>query len=113
MQALVHFTVGVFGALVVLTFVDRPAREEFLWLFFSGFWGMVPDGYWLLLEFGIEGPATAWRSFHGTPLANVFWFHHLIDSLETGRQNLEAGVALAVLLVFVLLYYWFNDWTVR
>lgn len=113
MQALVHFAVGVFAALLVLVFVDRPVEEEFLATFLSGFWGLVPDGHWLLREFGIDGPAAAWRAFHQTPYANVFWFHHLVDSLETGRENLEAGVALGILLVLVFAYYRYNDWAVE
>lgn len=112
MQALVHFTVGVFLALLALTVVDYSVRREFLLLVLSGFWALVPDGHWLLREFGIGGPAAVWHSFHQTPYANLFWFHHLIDSLETGRENLEAGVALGVLLVLTLVYYRYNDWTV-
>lgn len=112
MQALVHFTVGVFMALMVLTFINRPVRQEFLVMFLSGFWGMAPDGHWLLREFGIDGLANTWRSVHQTAYANVFWFHHFIDSIETGRNNLEAGISLGILLVLVVGYYRYNDWTV-
>lgn len=112
MQALVHFTVGVIIALFGLVFVDLPVRREFLLLFLSGFWGMLPDGHWLLVEFGITGPAATWKAVHGQPVANVFWFHHAIDGIDTGRPNLEAGIALALLLVLVAGYYRFNDWTV-
>lgn len=112
MRPLVHFTVGVVVALAVLTAVDLPVRREFLVTFFSGFWGMIPDGHWLFREFGLDGPATAWRSVHQSAFANVFWLHRVIDSLETGRPNLETGGALLVLLVVVLLYYRYNDWAV-
>jgi hypothetical protein len=73
---------------------------------------MVPDGHWLLREFGVDASVNVWWSFHRTPYADVFWFHYTIDSLETGRPNLEAGVSLAALVVAVLVYYRFNDWTV-
>lgn len=112
MQALVHFTVGVFMAILVLVFVDRPVRQEFLAMFLSGFWGLIPDGYWILREFGVKGPVNCWKSFHQTTYANLFWFHRFIDSIETGRNNLEAGISLAVLFVFVLVYYRYNDWTI-
>lgn len=112
MQALVHFTVGVFMALMLLTVIDRPVRQEFLLMFFSGFWGLVPDGHWLLRDVGIDGVAEMWKVVHQTPYANVFWFHHFIDSIETGRNNLEAGISLGVLLVLVLGYYRYNDWAV-
>jgi len=81
-------------------------------MFASGFWGMVPDGHWMLHEFGVDGGAALWRNFHGSVFANVCWFHGLIDAMETGRDNLEAGIALAILLVLVAGYYRFNDWTV-
>jgi hypothetical protein len=97
---------------VILAFVDRPPRQEFLLLFFSGFWGLIPDGHWLLREFGADGVADAWKSFHRSGYADLFWFHRLIDSLETGRNNLEAGAALVVLLVLVVGYYRYNDWAV-
>lgn len=113
MQALVHFTVGVAVALGVLTLLDRPVPEEFLLTFASGFWAMLPDGHWLLREFGFDGLAEPWLALHGSALANLFWFHGLIDSLETGRPNLEGGVALAILVVLVVGYYRFNDWTVE
>lgn len=109
-QALVHFTVGVFVGLSILTVVDWPVRREFALIFLSGFWGLIPDGHWLVAEFGADGVAAAWRAFHRTPYANVFWFHHLIDSAETGRDTLEAGVALFALLVSVAGYYRYNDW---
>lgn len=112
MQALVHFTVGVCMALAILVFIDRPAREEFLLLFASGFWGLLPDGHWMLREAGLAGPAAAWQAVHRSPVVNVFWFHHYLDSIETGRNNLEAGVSLAVLLVLVFVYYRYNEWTV-
>jgi hypothetical protein len=111
MQAVVHFTVGVFAALLGLTLLNWPVRQEFLIMFVSGFWAMIPDGHWLLREIGAVGPADAWRSFHQSPLANVFWLHHFIDSIETGRNNLKAGISLAVLLVLVFGYYRYNDWT--
>lgn len=112
MQAIVHFTVGVFSALLIFSVVDFASRQEFLLTFLSGFWAMAPDGHWLLREFGVDGPANAWKSFHQTGYADVFWFHHAIDSIETGRPNLEAGVSLFVLLVAVLVYHRYNDWDV-
>ena len=111
MQALVHFAVGISIALLILTRTDLPARQEFLLMFCSGFWGLIPDGHWLFREFGIMGIAGAWRTVHQTRYANVFWFHHFIDSIETGRNNLEAGVALGILLMVVVGYYHYNDWT--
>ncbi|QCC47197.1 hypothetical protein [Halobellus limi] len=112
MQALVHFTVGISIALLIFTRVDLPTPQEFLLMFCSGFWGLVPDGHWLFREFGITGVASTWRAVHQTVYVNVFWFHHFIDSIETGRNNLEAGIALGILLVAVAGYHRYNDWTI-
>jgi hypothetical protein len=113
MQAIVHFTVGLTGGLLVLLFVDWRQSREFLFTFASGVWAMVPDGHWMLSEFGIDAPAAAWKAVHGTPLVNVFWFHHFLDEHETGRNNLEAGVSLLLLFVAVGVYYVANSWEVE
>lgn len=110
MEAIVHFAVGLTGGLLVLLFVDWEQSREFLATFASGVWAMVPDGHWMLSEFGVDGPAAVWKSFHGTAWANLFWFHHLLDSHETGRGNLEAGVSLFALVLAVGVYYAANNW---
>jgi hypothetical protein len=112
MQALVHFTIGLSGALVVLIFVDWPPQQEFPLIFLSGVWAIVPDGHWLLWELGAIRPAMVWRAIHQTALADVFWFHHVIDSIETGQENLEIALSLWALLVAVFGYYHFNNWNV-
>ena len=111
MQALVHFAVGISMALLILTRINLAASQEFLLMFCSGFWGLLPDGHWLFRESGFLGIATSWRAVHQTVYVNVFWFHHFIDSIETGRKNVEAGVALGILLVAVAGYYRYNEWT--
>lgn len=110
-QLMVHFAVGLFGGLLVLTVVDLPPRREFLLMIASGFWAAVPDGHWLVLEVGLVDVAAAWKAFHRTAWANLFWFHGIIDGLETGRNNLEAGIALAILLVVAVGYALLNDWS--
>ena len=110
MDAIVHFAVGLTGGLLVLLFVDWPHRREFLFTFASGVWALVPDGHWMLTEFGIDGPAAVWKALHTTALANLFWFHRFLDTHETGRRNLEMGVSLLLLFVAVGLYYVANDW---
>jgi hypothetical protein len=110
MQAIVHFAVGMAGGLFLLLFVDWRQSREFLFTFASGVWAMLPDGHWMLSEFGFDGVAAAWKSLHRTALADLFWFHRFLDTHETGRGNLEAGVSLLLLFVVVGLYYVANDW---
>jgi hypothetical protein len=112
LQALVHFIVGIGLGIILLSLVDLPPKQEFLLMFYSGFWAMLPDGHWLFREFEYMGIAAIWRSFHQTPYANIFWFHHFIDSIETGRKNLESGIALILLFIIISGYYQYNDWTI-
>jgi hypothetical protein len=111
MDALVHFAVGLAGGLLALLLVDWPPRWEFLASFGSGIWAMVPDGHWMLRVAGVDGPAAVWKSFHGTPVADVFWLHRLLDRSETGAPKVEMGVALVGLTVVVGLYFLGNDWS--
>ena len=112
MDIIVHFVVGLTCGLVALLFVDWPQRREFLFVFASGLWAILPDGHWMLTEFGFDGPAAVWKSFHQTAWTNLFWFHHFLDNHETGRRNLEAGVSLLLLFAAVGVYYVANDWEV-
>lgn len=113
MQALVHFVVGMSAALFLLGFVDRAPHKEVTLAVVSGFWALVPDGYWLLLELGIETGTGRWQALHGSEYANVFWLHGLVDSLETGRPNLQAGIALAAFVGVVLWYYAVSELVAR
>jgi len=111
MDALVHFAVGLTGGLLVLLAVDLPPREEFALAFASGAWALVPDGHWMLSEFGFPAPAATWKGLHATPLADAFWFHRTLDLGETGRPLLEQGAALGLLSLAVAAYYVGNDWS--
>ena len=110
MDALVHFAVGLSGGLLLLLLVDWPQRREFLATFGSGVWAMVPDGHWMFHEFGVDTVASVWRAAHASPVANLFWFHRVLDRAETGRPRVEMGVALFGLFVVVGVYYAVNDW---
>lgn len=110
MDIIVHFVVGLACGLLVLLFVDWPPRREFLFVFASGLWAILPDGHWMLTAFGLDGAAAVWKSFHRTVWANLFWFHRLLDNSETGRTNLEAGASLLFLFAVVAIYYVANDW---
>lgn len=110
MDALVHFAVGLTGGLLVLLLVDWPPRREFLATFVSGIWAMIPDGHWMLHEAGLDAPAAVWRTIHATNVANVFWFHRVLDRAETGRPKVEMGLALVGLALAVATYYVANDW---
>lgn len=111
MDALVHFAVGLSGGLVVLLLVDWHPRWEFLAIFASGVWALVPDAHWMFRGLGFDSVADVWYAFHRSRLADLCWFHRYLDRSETGHPKIETGVALAVLLVAVGVYAAANDWT--
>lgn len=62
----------------------------------SGLWAMLPD-------FNKLSTHEAAQAAHDSLAANVFWFHHLLDSLETAYPEVEGTVALIVLFYMALL----------
>ena len=110
MQVIAHFTVGISIALLILTFVDWRVSREFVLIFLSGFWGVIPDFHWILRRSGFQGIATTWKTFHQSDWANLFWFHQIMDSAETGQKDFEAAISLLVLGVSVIVYHRYNDW---
>ncbi|WP_318567468.1 hypothetical protein [Salinigranum marinum] len=110
MDALVHFAVGLTGGLLALLLVDWHPRREFLAMFASGVWALVPDAHWMVRAVGFDGVADVWFAFHRSRLANLCWFHGALDRRETGLPRVEMGVSLAVLLVVVGVYAAVNDW---
>lgn len=110
MRAIVHFSVGVTGMLLVLSVLDLAYREEFLLTFASGYWALVPDLGWLLLRLGFPGAATLWKSVFNSALGNLFWFAPLIDAAEPVDRVFEMTGAFALLTVGVAVYYVRNDW---
>lgn len=112
MKAITHFAVGMSVGVLLVTLFDLRAREEFVAVFLSGIWAMVPDGHWLFREMGVTSVAVVWRRFHQSSLANLCWFHRVLDTNETARPNVEAAMALLVLAVSIGIYYRYNDWTI-
>ena len=104
-MAIAHFAVGTMATALLLALIAPRLLRSPTVLVAGGVWGMIPDIHWVLPR-GSE----LVRSFHTTPYANLFWFHHFLDASETGQENLEAGASLLLLLVAVGIYYLENDW---
>ena len=110
MRAFVHFSVGVSGMLVILLFVERRFRQQFLLMFASGLWALVPDLGWLLLRLGRPGAAAVWKRVFSSAFGLAFWFHPILDAAEPDNRVYEMGGAFVLLGAAVVLYYLFNDW---
>lgn len=110
MRAFVHFSLGVSGMLLVLTFVNLDNRHEFLLMFASGCWALVPDLGWLLLRTGMPEAAALWKSIFNSWLGYLFWFHPLLDGLEPVDRVVEMTSGFVFLAFSITLYYFANDW---
>ena len=110
MRSIVHFSLGVSVMLVVLTFVNLDYRHEFLLMFLSGFWAMVPDLGWLLLRIGMPGTAAVWKAVFNSPLGLIFWLSPYLDGLEPVNRVFEMTSAFTMLGIGIVVYYFGNDW---
>lgn len=109
-RAIVHFSLGVSGMLLILTFVDLEYKHEFVMTFASGIWALVPDLGWLLLRIEMPGAADLWKSVFNSALGHVFWFHPLLDGMEPVNRVFEMTSAFVLLAAGVAMYYFGNDW---
>jgi len=109
-RAFVHFSVGVSGILLLFTLINLDNRREFLLMFFSGFWAVIPDIGWLLLRINMPTAANIWKAVFNSPLGNIFWFHPFIDANEPENRVVEMTSGFILLGVAVITYYFANDW---
>lgn len=110
MNAIVHFAVGATCGMVVLLAVDWRPQIEFLLVFASGGWAMLPDGWYFLGYLGSDWLAAVGLAFHRSVFANVFWFHRTLDGLESGNRRLEMASAVIMLGTSVAMFTVFNGW---
>lgn len=98
--ALVHFTLGFVCTLAVLAPVPGD-RFRLVGAYLGGIWALVPDGYHV-----VDGHlGDRLQALHDSPTADVFFWHHTLDSPAARAANTELTfVALAVLGTTVLAY---------
>ena len=112
-QALAHFFVGLAGGLFAFTVLDFTVRREVPGIFLSGIWALVPDGHRFFRMATVYAVSEPWQSVHRSPVANVFWFHHVLDASETGIKEFEIAATLVIFIASLGIYYAFNDWDVE
>lgn len=92
-MAITHFTLGASAGLL-LYHITNLNSDELLITMLSGFWALIPDTGKLI------EPVT---TLHESVLANIFWFHALIDTLETGHPHVEGAIAITLLLSITII----------
>ncbi|WP_318568762.1 hypothetical protein [Salinigranum marinum] len=94
----VHIGVaGITTALVLFLLAPTlPARR--LVIAVSGFWAVIPDFHHVMDP--VPAIQSAWLAIlHDSALANVFWFHRVIDRADPGDRVVYSMTMWAALLV--------------
>lgn len=100
--AIVHFTVG-FVTILTLLWLVPVTSYRLTGAYLGGIWALVPDASKLLD--GSRGEV--FETIHDGELANVFFFHGLLDDPVFRALNFELTfLALATLGTAFLLYDW-------
>ena len=96
--------------MVILLAFDWRPQIEFLLVFASGGWAMLPDGWYFLRYLGSGQLMLVGLEFHRSVFANVFWFHRILDLMESGNRRMEMAAAVIMLGTSVAMFTVFNGW---
>jgi hypothetical protein len=85
--ALAHFAVGAAVTTLLVTFLVPTVRYPRTLALVGGGWAMLPDLH------QVSPVAVApLRAFHGSPWADLFWFHRTLDRLDPTDSALLAAL---------------------
>lgn len=93
-MALAHFAFGTALTVLAVTYLLPGVPYPRVVAMAGGGWAMVPDAHWVAPVGG-----DVLYAFHGSALANLFWFHRALDSLDPGDSKAVAAAMVALLLV--------------
>ena len=93
-MAIAHFAFGGAVTVLVVTYLVPGVCYPRLVALAGGVWAMLPDAHWVSPAFAPE-----LKTLHGTPLVDVFFLHHTLDTLDAGDSKQVAAAMLALLLV--------------
>lgn len=98
--ALVHYTVGFVVVLAVLS-AAPITRYRLTGAYLGGIWALLPDAHHL-----VDGPVgELLHAVHGSPDAELFFFHHTLDGAAYRAHNVELTfLSLALLGVAFVAY---------
>lgn len=102
MIAIAHFAMGVIGGLILLIWFPQFVSKYFgnliqndlFFVLGSGFFAMLPD-----LNKYIKSAIL--DKFHASPLANICWGHHYMDTFPDTIQPAVIVILIAVIIVFI------------
>lgn len=93
-MAIAHFALGATLTALLVTFVVPRTPYSRVIVVLGGVWAMVPDLHWVLPAYRAE-----LRALSDSIVANVFWFHPLVDAYDAGDSKALAAALIGALVV--------------
>lgn len=110
----VHIGIAVIITTLVAGYLRVSLFDRWVLIFFSGVFASVPDWWWIFTErffphFQFPWLAQAYKEvFHDSMLANLFWFHGVIDIIGTDDVFSSAIVSIISAVVFLSTEYYLS-----
>lgn len=94
---LAHFAIGAVMTALLIEVFFRDLHYKRTAIVFGGIWGLIPDTVGVIPSY-----AGVFQQLIGSPWANLFWFHRIMDQLEEGAGSPRVALALTGILVLVV-----------
>jgi hypothetical protein len=87
----VHVGFAAFVTTIALVWSSWPTHRRWTVIAVSAFWAIIPDAY-----HAIPGTESWYKPLvHDSFVADVFWFHRVIDRLDPGDRPIFSVVVLS------------------
>lgn len=110
----VHIGVAVIITTLVVGYFRVSRFNRWGLIFLSGTFATVPDWWWVFTERFVPSLQIPWVAqpyrvvLHNSMLADLFWFHHVIDTVGTDDVSSSVIFAAGSLVVFLLVEYYLS-----
>lgn len=107
----VHIGVAVIITTLVVGYAGVSRFSRWVLILASGAFATVPDWWWIFTERFVPGLQSQWVAqayrvvLHDSMLADLFWFHRVIDTVGTDDIFSSVVFAAGGLAVFLLMEY--------
>lgn len=108
----VHIGLAVIITTSVAAYLRVPLPERWVFISSSGLLATIPDWWWIFTDrfiIHIQNPllAQVYKAIlHDSFLANLFWFHGVIDMLGTDNVLPSVVVSTSAVAIFLLFEYY-------
>lgn len=108
----VHIGLAVIITTSVAAYLRVPLPERWVFISSSGLLATIPDWWWIFTDrfiIHIQNPllAQVYKAvLHDSFLANLFWFHGVIDMLGTDNVLPSVVVSTSAVAIFLLFEYY-------